>query len=410
MVVMTGAEASLEELNRLADRHRCGECGDFLVVDNPTGERLELHCASHPEHTTMKKLAGSFGRGVKDMVDTKSLQQYTPEKMLERVNKAKFPKDLTEVERKVIVQLAIDYGLDPLFGEVMVFQGKPYVTIDARRRKAQETGMYDGIKTRPATAKERQAWKIPKDDYFFHADVFKKDSTHPYEGWGRVRAEETKPGSKTSEEAIFKPIQNNPQQMAEKRAEAQALRKAFHLPLPSAEDITPGGVIVEGDYEVIPHTDKTRASGDSPHPKSACTAKTARTQRTTQDENERGESAQRQPDNAAGTGGDKKSPAAPSEADEHPAFSSNNKATAEISSEAPLAERLDWDWLHEVEKELKWTDATTSSFIVSLFPKRTTPIKDTGDLKLVINQLTANELSHFCKTIAGKSGNKPRLL
>jgi len=46
----------------------------------------------------------------------------------------------------------------------------------------------------------------------------------------------------------FQPVQNNPQRMAEKRAEAQALRKAFHIPLPSIEDI---GLPEEDDLPIV---------------------------------------------------------------------------------------------------------------------------------------------------------------
>lgn len=346
MVVMTSKDASLEEMNKIIEHHRCGECGGFLVVDNPTGECLELHCSHHPEHITLNKPVKNRDeinwqkrkRGDTPMEDTVALQKYTPERMLARVNKAKFPKDLTVEERKLIARLAIDYGLDPLFGEIMVFQGKPYVTIDARRRKAQETGAYDGLKTRPATVAERQAWKIPEDDYFFHAEVFVKDSTHSFEGWGRVRAVETKPGSKAAEEALFKPIQNNPQQMAEKRAEAQALRKAFHLPLPSAEDISTDGVVVEDDYEINSHLDKPRGSGDSPRANTPVAAKPARTQLTNKDDNEVGESAKRSAPTTAGRGGGGKQPAAPSGADETTEFSTeNNTEITEKKREAPAA-------------------------------------------------------------------------
>ena len=87
------------------------------------------------------------------------------------------------------------------------------------------------MQTRPATKKERGDWEMPEGDYFFHADIFRKGCEHPFEGWGRVRKSETLGGKG------FKPVETNPQRMAEKRAEAQGLRKGFHIPLPSVEDI-----------------------------------------------------------------------------------------------------------------------------------------------------------------------------
>ena len=122
-------------------------------------------------------------------------------------------------------------------GEVTIYQGRPWVSIDGRYRKAQETGDLDGVETRPANKQEREDWGIPEGDYFFRAEVYRKGASHPFVGWGRVRGSETKPGSKNDPDSTFKPIQSNPQRMAEKRAEAMGLRKGFHIPLPSIEDI-----------------------------------------------------------------------------------------------------------------------------------------------------------------------------
>lgn len=152
------------------------------------------------------------------------------EKMLARVNSAKFPQELTNDEKKVLVAAALTYGFDPLMNEISIYQGRPYVSIDGRYRKAQETGKLAGVESRPATEQEREAWQIPDGDYFFHAEVWVKGSPIPFIGWGRVFASETK-GS------AHLPVVKNPQRMAEKRAEVQALRKAFSIPLPSFEEI-----------------------------------------------------------------------------------------------------------------------------------------------------------------------------
>ncbi len=163
-------------------------------------------------------------------LDSKSLTLMTKNEMMERVNSVKFPKDLNQQEKQLLTQVAIAYGLDPLMKEVSIFQGSAYVSIDGRYRAAQETGLLAGVETRPATLVEKEAWDVPEGDYFFRAEVYRKDSPRPFVGWGRVFAKETV-GSD------FLPTVRNPQRMAEKRAEAQALRKAFHIPLPSSEDI-----------------------------------------------------------------------------------------------------------------------------------------------------------------------------
>jgi hypothetical protein len=139
----------------------------------------------------------------------------------------------------MLAKIAVSYGLDPLMGELTAYQGRPYISIDGRYRKAMETGDFDGISTRPAIKEERVAWEIPDGDYFFRSEVFRKGISHPFVGWGRVRVAEMRPGSKNPGDttSTYKPTQNNPQRMAEKRAEAQALRKGFQIDLPSAEDI-----------------------------------------------------------------------------------------------------------------------------------------------------------------------------
>lgn len=163
-------------------------------------------------------------------MDSKALMATSEAGMMARIERAKFPQALKPEEKKALALAAITYGFDPLMGELTIFQGRPYVSIDGRYRKAQETGKFDGVSSRPATEAERKEWSIPDGDYFFRAEVQVKGAAFPFVGWGRVLARETQGQG-------FKPTESNPQRMAEKRAEAQALRKAFSIPLPNAEDI-----------------------------------------------------------------------------------------------------------------------------------------------------------------------------
>jgi len=162
-------------------------------------------------------------------MESKALMTMTEKTMLERIDVAKFPQALRPEEKKMLAMVAISYGFDPLMGEITVFQGRPYVSIDGRYRKAQETGIFNGITSRPATKQEREEWQIPDGDYFVKSTVEIKGGGH-FDGWGRVYASETKGGKG------YTPVEKNPQRMAEKRGDAQALRKAFHIPLPSFEE------------------------------------------------------------------------------------------------------------------------------------------------------------------------------
>jgi hypothetical protein len=140
---------------------------------------------------------------------------------------ATWPKDVAAnpVMQRMIARIAIAYGLDPLMGELIPYQGKPYVTIEGRLRKAQEHEAYRGLECRPATEQEREAFRCGPNDHLWRAEVYRADWPKPVIGWGRVRSDEGSPVAK-----------QHPQLMAEKRAKARALRDAFSIPLPSAED------------------------------------------------------------------------------------------------------------------------------------------------------------------------------
>jgi len=231
---------SQEDMQKLVDAGAvCGKCGAGLSIawGGSTGYNgYILRCSRDINHDTTNTHDIEREQKIKQIkeatkLDSKSLMVMDKNTMLERVNMAKFPQDLTPQDKNVLVQVAITYGFDPLMGEVTIYQGKPFVSIDGRYRKAQETNMLDGVESRPANEQERKDWQIPDGDYFFRSEVYVKGASHAFTGWGRVYVAEIVGGKG------FKPVEKNPQRMAEKRAEAQALRKAFHIPLPSSEDI-----------------------------------------------------------------------------------------------------------------------------------------------------------------------------
>lgn len=249
------SEMTLDEMKSAVKDEVCGECGGSLSVawGNSLGFKgyiLRCQDINHSTITRHKKQSAYEIQAEKEFkevhkMDSKSLTTMTETQMMTRISSAKFPQELTAPDRKALALAAITYGFDPLMGEISIFQGRPFVSIDGRYRKAQETGKLDGVRTRPATKQERADWEIPDGDYFFLAEVYVKGSSMPFQGWGRVRAGEINVSGK------FKPVDTNPQRMAEKRAEAQALRKAFHINLPSietigTEDEEPSPVIING--------------------------------------------------------------------------------------------------------------------------------------------------------------------
>jgi hypothetical protein len=248
--MITEADMSYGDMIMVAKEHTCGQCLGLLNVawGGSWGYNGHiLRCSNDITHNTITshdKEREAQIRMIKEIrkMDTKNLMAMNETQMMERVNTAKFPQDLTPQEKILLARVAISYGLDPIMKELVAYQGSAYITTDGRFRKAHDSNEFDGISSRPATKQEKSDWEIPEGDYFFRAEAYRKGISHPFVGWGRVRVSETRPGSRTQGDttSTFKPVQNNPQRMAEKRAESQALRKGFPIDLPSAEEI--GGV------------------------------------------------------------------------------------------------------------------------------------------------------------------------
>ena len=156
-----------------------------------------------------------------------------------------FPKEMSAQQALVMARMSLGYGLDPFGGELILYQGNPYLTIKGALRKAGDHPMFDGIECRPATKAEREAFKCGESDHLWVAAVWRKDWKFPVVGYGRSGPGDSNPVSKTW-----------PQEMAQKRAKHRALRDAFSLPLPGEEEASyervtvervEGGPVIEGE-------------------------------------------------------------------------------------------------------------------------------------------------------------------
>jgi len=274
---ITEAQMNTADMERLAyDGHVCAECGGRLVVAGGAKEYggYILRCGNDIKHTGITRHDIKNEAEVAEIrrvrkMDSTALTTMDKTTMLGRIEQARFPQQLTKQDKDLLAVAAISYGFDPLMKEISIFQGQPYISIDGRYRKAQETGLLDGVSTRPATKTEKVDWDIPDGDYFFRAEVRVKGASCPFVGWGRVFAGETMGGKG------FKPVEKNPQRMAEKRAEAQALRKAFHIPLPSVEDIGAPEENGKTDYiegDIVPPAKPANPPPDAPGRATVATA------------------------------------------------------------------------------------------------------------------------------------------
>ncbi len=230
-----------EVMLRRAKDSKCGVCGKPINAawgqSLGFGEQYVLRCVNL-EHGTIEKRRMSATekdqlamlRGESGM-DSTGLMEMDQPTMMERIAQAKFPRDLTLDDKKMMCVVAMGYGFDPLMHEIMVYQGNPYITIDGRMRKAQETGKFDGINSRPATEAERQEREAEGGDLLYRCEAWRKGSSHPFVGWGKVRAKEIQK-ARDSRGAEFLPLAVDPHRIAEKRSEAQGLRKGFSIPAP----------------------------------------------------------------------------------------------------------------------------------------------------------------------------------
>jgi len=114
-------------------------------------------------------------------------------------------------------------GVRAELGELILYQGKPYITIDGRIRLAHETGLLNGIDIAPASSMDRERYGCETGDMLWICRVYKKGATRPFVGWGFVGSGDRNPVAKT-----------HPRELAKKRAKYDALRLAF----PPLEHIT----------------------------------------------------------------------------------------------------------------------------------------------------------------------------
>lgn len=248
-VDLTEAYYNYYELRDIAKDHYCAVCGGILNVAygqyRPGMFGYFIRCANR-DHKGVTRVDPDYEkkkRGYFSMEST-ALSKLTDQQMIKRVDMARFPQDLTPAQKNMIARVAIEYGLDPLMGELMIYQGNPYIRIDGRRRKAQESGELDGIATRPATKDEREAREVQDGDYLYKAEVRRKGAAFAFEGWGKVTKAEIErakaQAAARSNDPWYLPLVKDPGDIAEKRAEAEALKRAFHLPLPSFEELIGG--------------------------------------------------------------------------------------------------------------------------------------------------------------------------
>jgi len=161
-----------------------------------------------------------------------------------------FPnKNSSPQQLALLAQVALAYGLDPLMGEIMPYQGRPYITIAGRRRLDAAAGHRPSVSFRILNADEMTYYKsvdaLAEKDVAVFCVLRREGET--VEGFGRILASE-RAGDK------HLPTVARTIEMAQKRAERRA-REIMFGPVAKPESLRNIEVLEEGDEaEVVEST------------------------------------------------------------------------------------------------------------------------------------------------------------
>lgn len=129
-----------------------------------------------------------------------------------------------------LVAYAEKYGLDPARGHVCLMYGKPYITLDGYLYHAWQTGTHYTLASRPLSKEEILTFQIPEGAHAWQAKVRFLDTENTFTGLGIVTHDElTAKSSRDINKLRLPVVAAHPWLLAQKRAEWQALRRAFPI-------------------------------------------------------------------------------------------------------------------------------------------------------------------------------------
>ena len=131
---------------------------------------------------------------------------------------------------QALAAYAHKYNLDPARGHVVLMYGKPYIGLDGYLFHARRSGIHYNLQSRPMTIPEAKIYKVGKTDHGWIAHVIFIDDGSSFTGTGIVTFEEMTAKSSRDNTKLRSPVvAAHPWQLAQKRAEWQALRRAFPI-------------------------------------------------------------------------------------------------------------------------------------------------------------------------------------
>ncbi len=234
---------------------RCGEgTHEAIIKDHPGASYLQSETARghypdairHIPSLTEEFKQGTLAPGpIADNIKKRSRKQaMSTNKQLQTQVLGDLPKaDLATGEMlapdqvHALMTYAQKYGLDPYRGHVLIMYGKPYIGIDGYLYHANKTNTPYNLSSRPLDEEERTSYQIKEGDHAWLSYVTLFDPERSFQGIGIVTQDEIKAKSTKHPERLRSPVvAAHPWQLAQKRAEWQALRRAF--PIGETEEVS----------------------------------------------------------------------------------------------------------------------------------------------------------------------------
>ena len=221
---MSRGQRVLEALRRLSDQ--TGVPVDDMVrwldqhatsdLDQVTNEQLEQLRAAVQAWTQ-----GSVGHAAVQAGSVPAPSRDAEQKArLAQLLKTLILRDATDEQIELVLRICNRYGFDPLLRHVAIIGGQLYVTRDGLLHLAHASGKLDGI--------EVEAHRDDDGEWIATARVYRKDMSRPFV-YSAHQAEHEVPQSRAWQKA--------PRAMTVKCAEVMALRRAFAVALPGAEEV-----------------------------------------------------------------------------------------------------------------------------------------------------------------------------
>ncbi len=235
-------------LKALAEINECAEHGTpLLVATHPTEALYVLRCGEGHYPDTIRRIPslteeykqGTLADGpIADNIKRRSKQKaMSTNRQLQTQVLGDLPRaDLATGEMlapEQVVALTVyakKYGLDPYRGHVVVMYGKPYIGIDGYLYHANQTGKPYTLMSHPMTEDEKKDYMIDLEDHAWLTFVRFTGTDNAFSGIGIVTQKEITAKSTKHPQQLRSPVvAAHPWQLAQKRAEWQALRRGFPI-------------------------------------------------------------------------------------------------------------------------------------------------------------------------------------